>query len=236
MVRSRTDDRIGAGHVLLGAVLLGSALIAPWYFYDGVYVQHWGTPSGPESVEIGPSVLDFYLVALPGAEPVQTSCPSGNISYFCPTSSTYSRAGLNGTERVVALTLGLESAGFAAAAAAGVLGITRRGGARGAFLQRALPFVAIALAISATASFAALLPGALAKDVPTAQHGDESAGPWSSFYGSQSFVIPVACPSPGCAMHNVSWGPSVGWALSIAAIAVLLVGAAMTLRSRRDPI
>jgi hypothetical protein len=234
MVRRRTGSLLGAFYVLVGAALLGSALFAPWYDYASYSDQHWGTPGGPHSDAIGPSELYFFLFGLPGGGSVQTTCPSGNISNFCPTSSSYSGAGLNSTGQVAALTFALATAGFAVAAISGVLGVIWRGKARTVSPEMILAVVAVALAIAATAAFAVLLPGAFAHDLSAPQRGYESSGPWSSFYGSATFGIPMSCPALGCSQHTASWGPSVGWSLSVAAIAVLLVGAVMMIRSRHD--
>ncbi len=234
MVRKRTGSLLGALYVLVGAALLGSALFAPWYYYDSYSEQHWETPGGPNSVAVGPSELYFYLFGLPGSGSVQTTCPSGNISNFCPTSSSYSHAGLNSTGQVAALTFALATAGFAVAAISGVLGVIWRGKARTVFPELILALVAVALVIAATAVFAVLLPGAFAHDLSASQRGYESSGPWSSFSGSTSFIIHMACPFPGCPSIGTSWGPSIGWSFSVAAIGVLLVGAVMMVRFREE--
>jgi hypothetical protein len=234
MVRRRTGSLLGAFYVLVGAALLGSALFAPWYHYDSYAEQHWGTPGGATSVAVGPSELDFYLFGLPGSGSVQTTCPSGNISNFCPTSSSYSGAGLTSTGQVAALTFALAAAGFAVAAISGVLGVIWRGKARTAFPEQILAVIAVGFAIAATAAFAVLLPGAFAHDLSASQRGYESSGPWSSFSGSTTFNIAMPCPFPGCSPIATSWGPSVGWSFTVAAIAILLVGAIMMIRFRHD--
>ena len=210
MARKRTGSLLGTFYVLLGAALLGSALFAPWYYYDSYSEQHWGTPGSPTSVAVGPSELYFYLFGLPGSGSVQSTCPRGNISNFCPTSSSYSHAGLNGTGQVAALTLALAAAGFAVAAISGALGVIGRRRARTLFPEMILTLVAIALAVAATAAFAVLLPGAFAHDLSASQRGYGPSGPWSSFSGSVSVIIPMACVHPGCLPMVASWGP-VGW-------------------------
>jgi len=234
MARESTGSLLGAIYVLIGAILLGSALFAPWYEFDSYSDQYWGLPGGGGMVSIGPSQLDFYLNGLPGIWAVQTSCPSGNVTNFCPASSSYSDAGLNSTGVVTAITSGLAAAGFATASLAGILGLRLRGRPRRGFPELTLAFVAVALAIVATTAYALLLPGAFAHDIPQIQRGYESSGPWSSFSGATTFIIPMPCPSPGCAVHAASWGPSIGWCLAVAAIAVLLVGAAMMVRYRHN--
>ncbi len=234
MVRKRTGSLLGAFYVVVGAALLGSALFAPWYHYDSYSEQHWEMPGGGNSVAVGPSELYFYLFGLPGSGSVQTTCPSGNISNFCPTSSSYSNAGLNSTGQVAALTFALATAGFAAAAISGVLGVIWRGKARTSFPELTLAVVAIALSIAATAAFAVLRPGAFAYDLSASQRGFAPSGPWSSFSGSTSFNTLMPCPFPGCSPIATSWGPSVGWSFTVAAIAVVLVGAIMMIRFRHD--
>ncbi len=235
MVRKRTGSLLGAVYVLIGATLLGSALFAPWYYYDSYSEQHWGTPGGPNSEAVGPSELSFFLFGLPGSGSVQTTCPSGNVSNFCPTSSSYSHGGLNSTGQVATLILALATAGFAVAAIGGVLGVIWRGKARTMFPELILAVVAVALAIAATAAFAVLLPGAFAHDISASQRGYETIGPWSSFSGSTTFTtIPISCPSIGCSAFTASWGPSIGWCFSVAAIMFLLVGVVMMVRFRHD--
>jgi hypothetical protein len=230
MVRKRTGSLLGAFYVLVGAALLGSALFAPWYYCDGQV----GTWSGPSYTAVGTRDTTFFLASLPGGEPVQASCPGGSIPNFCPISSSYSGAGFNNTGTVAALTFVLAAAGFAVGAIGGILGVILRGRPRTAFPEVILALVAIALAITATAAFAVLLPGAFAHDIPPSQHTFEPSGPWSSFYGSATFYLALPCLNPGCPPVTASWGPSVGWSFSVAAIAVLLVGAVMMIRFRHD--
>ncbi len=226
MVRRRTGSLLGAVYVLVGAVLLGAALFAPWYNYDA-QVGWWGIP--PTDCE-----TNFFLVSLPGSGPVQASCPGANIPNFSPVSSSYSGAGFNSTGRVAALTLVLAAAAFASGAIGGILGVILRSTPRRVFPELILVLVAIALAIAATAVFAALLPGAFAHDIPSSQRTFEPSGPWASFSGSVTFIIPMGCAYPGCPPITASWGPSVGWSFSVAATVVLLLGTVMMIRFRHD--
>jgi len=230
MVRRRTGSLLGAFYVLIGAALLGSALFAPWYYYDDVVAGRFG----PLSIEVGQRDTSFFLLSLPGSGPVQSTCPGGPIPSYCPLSSSYTSAGFNRTGEVASMTLTLATAAFAASALAGVLGVTWRRKPRRAFPEVILTLAAVALAIAATAVYTVLLPGAFAHDVSASQRGYESTGPWSSFYGSSTYIIPVPCPFPGCAQHSASWGPSVGWSFLVAAILVLLVGAVMMIRFRLE--
>lgn len=234
MARRKTGSLLGAIYMLVGAILLAAALFAPWYSFDSYSEQRAGTPSQGYSEVVGPSTLNFYLIGLLGDGSVQTSCPSGNVSNFCPTSSSYSDARLNSTGWVIALTLGLAVAGFAAAAFSGILGMVLRGKARRRFPEVTLAFIALALGIGATVTFTVLLPGAFAHDISPSQRGWETSGPWLSFSGSASVVPPLPCPAMACETIPTSWGPSIGWCFSIAAIAVLLVGTVMMIRFRHD--
>jgi hypothetical protein len=231
MVRRRTGSLLGAFYVLVGAALLGSALFAPWYFYDGQYTR-W---CGSDFCTVGPRDATFSLVSFPGNEPVQTSCPGWYAPDFCPLSASYSGAGLNSTGQVAALTSVLATAGFAVAAFSGVLGVILRKSTRWTSPVLALAVVAVALALAATVAFAVLLPGAFAHDIPASQRTFAPSGPWSSFYGSATLRLVFPCPNPaGCPPIIASWGPSMGWALSAAAIPILFVGVAMLVRFQHD--
>ncbi|HKN06243.1 MAG TPA: hypothetical protein VJ021_01375 [Thermoplasmata archaeon] len=230
MVRKRTGSLLGAIYVLVGASLLGSALFAPWYFYD----NQFGRWSGPSYGIVGARDTTFFLASLPGGEPVQVSCLGEAVPNFCPISSSYSGAGFNSTGTVAALTFVLAAAGFAVGAIGGILGVILRRTPRSVFPELMLTLVAVGLAIAATAAFVVLLPGAFAHDIPASQQAFEPAGPWSSFFGSVTIYPAIPCPNPGCLPITVSWGPSIGWSFSVAAIAVLLVGAVMMIRFRHD--
>ena len=230
MVRKRTGSLLGAFYVLAGAALLGAALFAPWYCYDG----QTGRWVGPQYTEVGFRDANFFLVSLPGSGSVQASCLGGSIPNFCPISSSYSGTGFNNTGSVAALTLVLAAAGFVVAALGGMLGVILRRIPSGVFPALILALVAVALAIASTGAFAVLLPGAFAHDVSASQQSFEPSGPWSSFYGSVTFYPSLPCPASGCHPITASWGPSFGWSFSVAAIAVLLVGAVMMIRFRHD--
>jgi len=233
MGQERTGGLLGAVYLLVGATLLASALFVPWYTYDSYYVQNWRTPSGGGSAEVGPSELNFFLFGLPGRESVQSSCPSGNITGFCPTSSSYSAAGLSSTGVVATLTLGLATAGFAAAFISGILAVRPLRGPRRGFPELTIALSAVALAVAAVTAYPVLLPRAFAHDVPASVRSLYPAGPWSSFAGSTTFYIVFPCPYPGCPPRIASWGPSIGWCFSLAGIAVVLVGAILITRFRR---
>jgi len=230
MGRRRTGTLLGAGYVLVAAALLGAALFAPWYYYDG----QWGKWSGPSISVLGPRNTTFYLLSLPGSGPVQASCLGASIPSFCPLSASYSGAGFNSTAGVVLLTLTLAAAAFAASTLAGILGVILRRRPRSTSLVMTLAIAAVILAIAATASFAALLPTSFGNDTPESQRYSGPTGPWTSFFGSVRAALSVPCFARGCPPPTTeSWGPGLGWALEVAGVAVLLVGTAMMIRFQR---
>jgi len=230
MARRKTGSLLGAIYLLLGAALLGSALFAPWYFYDG----QWTGWCGSDSCIAGPRDTTFYLTSIPGNGPVQSSCPGWYAPNICPLSTSYTGAWFNSTGRVSSLALALMTLAFLASGFAGILGVILRRSTRWTSYGLALAVVALTLAIAATASFATLLPGAFGQDIPAAKHLAETNGPWSSFYGSETFHITMPCTRSGCPPEVASWGPGIGWALAVAAAAMLLVGLLMSIRFQHD--
>ena len=242
MPRARTGSFLGAFYVLVGAALLVSALFAPWYFYNGQPIQ-WG---GGETYPLGIRDTSFFLAPVPGIAPVQATCPvwepftpPEGLPGYCPISTSYSSAYFNSVGQVAAPTFALAAAGAAVAAAAGVLGLILANAPRRRFPELILALVAAALAIAATTTFTALLPGAFASDIPAgggrgATTVVDTTGPWSSFFGSVTYRMIAMCPVTGCPSFTASWGPGIGWALSVAAIPLLLLGAVMMIRFRHD--
>jgi hypothetical protein len=240
MPRARTGSFLGAFYVLVGAALLVSALFAPWYFYDGQAVTYGGSEVTP----IGIRDTSFFLAPIPGIAPVQATCPvewpvapAGGLPGLCPISTSYSDSGFNDVSQVATLTFALAAAGAAVAAVGGVLGLLFANVPRRRFPELLLTFLATALAMAATATFAVLLPGAFAKYVPPGDWGRQlsgTAGPWSSFLGSVTYRLTVYSPPTGQPTFTASWGPGIGWALSVVAIPVLLLGAVMMIRFRHD--
>jgi hypothetical protein len=244
MVRKKTGSLPGAIYLLVGAALLVSALFAPWYFYDGQPV--W--PGGGESAPLAIRDTSFFLTPVPGIAPVQATCPlwepftpPGGYPNVCPLSTTYSGAWFNSIGQVAGATFALAAAGAAVAAVGGVLGLILANAPRRRFPELVFALVAVALAISATAAFAVLLPGAFARDIPAGDRYPTAVvapvaapGPWSSFFGSVTYRMFIMCPVSGCPNFTASWGPGIGWAFSVAAIPVLVLGAVMTVRFRHD--
>jgi hypothetical protein len=227
MLGGKAGGPLGVVFLLIGAILLGASLFAPWYYYHG----EAGTWSGPDPTGTLTGSAAFFLMPQPGGGEVSYSCPSNAIPAFCTASSSYSVAGLNTTALVVGLALALTATGLIAGAVGGVLGMILRDKSRWATRVAILALLALALSVAATGSFTGLLPGAFAKDIPAAaQHSFQPSGPWSSFYGSSPLYINGPC----CVAPTASWGPATGWYLSIAAIAALLVGAVLLVRFRHD--
>lgn len=237
MARERTGSFLGAIYVLVGAALLVSALFAPWYFYDGQAVQYGGGETSP----VGIRDTAFFLTSVPWNAPVQGTCPlywpftpQGGLPYLCPISTSYSSAGFSSVGQVAGPTFALAAAGAAIAAVGGILGLILANAPRRRFPELILALVAVTLAIAATATFAVLLPGAFAHDIPAPQRSFEPSGPWSSFYGSATYNISIYCAPSAWPFTIGSWGPGLGWALSVAATMVLVVGAVMMIRFRDD--
>ena len=218
-MRKRVGRLLGKLFVWIGALLLGAALFSPWYFYN----EQPGAVSG-DAYSFRAAV--YFLIPLRGGGAVQYSCPSSTaIPNFCPTTSSYSDARLNNTGRVAGLALTLAATGLVIGVLAGALGGILGGRPRWAIPVVVLALLALVFAVTATASFAGLLPGAFANDIPGPQR--TGTGPWSSFYGSVTLYTPGGAPTS-------SWGPSTGWYLSIAAIAALLTGTLLLIRLRHD--
>ena len=242
MPHARTGSFLGAIYVLVGAALLVSALFAPWYFYDGQPVQ-WG---GGEAYPLAIRDTSFFLTPVPGTAPVQATCPlwepftpPEGLPGYCSISTSYSGAYFNSVGQVAGPTFALAAAGAAVAALGGVLGLILANAPRRRFPELILALVAVGLAIAAPATFAVLLPGAFAHDIPAGGgRGYPSAvvttGPWTSFFGSVTYRMTSMCPATGCPTFSASWGPGIGWALSVAAIPMLLLGTVMMIRFRHD--
>ena len=240
MACARIGSVLGPVYVLVGAALLISALFAPWYFYDGQAVTYGGSEVTP----IGIRDTFFFLTPIPGIAPVQATCPlewpfapPGGLPGLCPISTSYSASGFNNVSQVATPTFALATAGAALAAVGGVLGLLFANVPRRRFPELFLTLLAAALAMAATATFAVLLPRAFAEYVPPGDWGRQlsgTAGPWSSFLGSVTYRLTVYSPPTGQPTFTASWGPGIGWALSVVAIPILLLGAVMMIRFRRD--
>jgi len=162
----------------------------------------------------------FIVYAYPGfpseAGTIQYSCSGLPPDEGCPGASSYSGADLNNTGEVAETVLFLLVGGLALGVVAGVVGVTSGQRLGRAAVAPRLAIASLIFAAAAPVLYALQLPGAFGKDFPR----ETTAGPWSSFFGSTSAA---------------SWGPSLGWYLSIVSLVILLVGAILLLRFRRNP-
>jgi hypothetical protein len=152
--------------ILVGAIVLISALFMPWYSYK--------TPVGTGSVTI-----TFYP-GMPGTNgTIQYSC-SGLPS--CPAQTSYSTQDLNNTGTIAEVGYYLLIVGFVLGIIGAIVGIASRSKPRRAHTAVPLAVIALILAIVAVGLFAAELPTAISNDVKS----HTGSGPWSSFFGSSS--------------------------------------------------
>jgi hypothetical protein len=189
-----------AGGILaiLGALLMIGCVFLPMYIF--AYAGSNGSSAAAA----------FFL----NNHILSTGTGFGNASVV---SGTYSDAHLTNTGNLYAevtyITFGAIALGFLG----GILALTS-GGARKA--GRGLVAIALILAIVAPIMLFALQPGALSNDHAIPGGG----GPASSFFGS---CAGSSCPGGGPAGSAATWGPSIGWYLSIIGIVLFLLGAAL---------
>ena len=213
---AKTGRLVGAIIVLVGAILLIAAAFMPWYTYEQ-------TGSGP----VSGSVTQNSYPGLPSQSgTIQYTC-SGNTGSVCPTntSTSYSNLNLSNTGALAETGYFMMIGGFVLGLIGAVLGLASRKRPGRAMGGAALAIVAMILAVAAPALFAVQLPGALGNDVKN----HPSSGPWSTFIGSNSTNV------GGGETVNTTGGPAIGWYLSIGAFVVLLIGAIILARARKEP-
>lgn len=213
MVGPRRSRIVGASTVLAGAVLCLVACFAPWF---GLQLSY--SFSGTTLKE-----STYFLPGLPSQSgTVQYSC--SNLP-SCPPSTSYSSLGLNHTAAIAEVDLALVVVGFVLGLVAGAAGlVVSRNDARKGGWRPSIAVLAAALAIAAPGVYALELPGAIASD--SKDHSGN--GPWSSFVGSGNAT---AFGAPG---GSASWGPGIGWYLCFGAFGLLLAGAHLLDRGRRE--
>ena len=209
---------VGAIIVLVGAVLLIAALFMPWYT--------WQTTASEGGASITGTINTYPgLPSTNGTVQYSYSCtnvPSG----FCPnsTSDSYSHLNLNSTGQVAETGFFLLITGFVIGLIGAIIGLTSGKNSRRAGPAMALGAVAMILAVAAFGLFAVTLPGAISND----SKGHSGDGPWSSFIGSGSTNY-SGIPATD------TWGPAIGWYLTIGAFGVLLIGVILLAVSRKSP-
>jgi hypothetical protein len=206
MANPKVGRLIASVIVLIGAVLLIAALVTPWYSFKTP------VPEVPGATVTSNSYPD--LPSTSGG--IQYSCSGLPAAAACPSSTSYNDARLNNTGNIAETGFFLLIVGLVVGIVAFIFGIMSRGNVRRVTPAIALAVVAMIFAIITPVLFAAALPNAISKDSP----GATGSGPWSSFIGSSS---------------GASWGPAVGWYLSIGAFVVLLIGLILLFLWRRQP-
>lgn len=207
MANTRVGRLIAAALILVGAILLIVALLTPWY-------------SLQTSASGASETINFYP-GLPGSNgTIQYSCSGG---VHCPSQTSYSNLPANNTGMLAEAGFFILIVGGILGIVAAALGIASAGRPKWGTPVVALAVVALLLAIIAPSLYAAALPSAASKDSP----GHSGLGPWSSFMGTNSST------RDGFTL-TMTWGPAIGWYLSFAAFVVLVAGAVLFVRWRRD--
>jgi len=209
-MQSRKSGKLVASVIILiGAILLIAALFVPWYSEE---TSGFGIT---ETVNAHPG--------LPSSNGTLTFSCSGTSS--CPSQTSYSDQNQNNTGAVAETGFFMLLGGFVLGLLAAILGLMSRGKPGRPTAALGLAVLALILAIAAPGLFAASLPGAISKDTP---NHTGSSGPWASFYGSTSASVEGTT-------FTTTWGPAIGWYLSIAAFVILLIGVILLLRARDAP-
>lgn len=226
MPRTSVARQLAAIALLVGAVLLFTALWTPWYSLKEF-------SSGGNLICSGGGENTTYYLGAPWSNgTVQTTTyPHGGPTCGPTVSSQTSYAGahFNSTGEVVGITYVLLLVGGALAAVGGALGVISRGRERWITPVLVSAVLAVALAAVAPGFFSLALPWAFTNDMSSAARGGLNGGPWSSFSGSSATHV------PGGPIISLSWGPLEGYYLSILGLVVLLVAAIALFLYRREP-
>lgn len=221
--------QVGGLFFLVSVAFLIWSLLSAWYFASA-------TTSSDGFV--GPKTTTSQVVLYPGASyytssrgycigPTIVSC-NGSMSETCP----YWEGGsgcppaLGETGLLYLVVLFLLVGGAILGAIGSTLAILSLRTARRWKLARAVGLVATLLALIAPMTLLALQPGALTRDVSSANGQPPTGpGPWSSFFGSCSNSNET-CNEPGTYPPTTSfaWNPSAGWYLSLGAGAASFAG------------
>jgi len=220
MASNKRRRLVGGIIVLIGAILLISAVFIPWYEYQAKVTTAIGS---------GTTTINSYP-GFPNENGTIQCSASGTAA--CPYSQTsYQKADYNNTGVIAETGFFLLIVGFIFGFIGAILGVASRGNPGRARPAIILAVIAMILAVVTPVLFMATLPGAQSKDIPTSERTTGS-GPWSSFFGSNSSTI----TTPGGQITvNLSWGAGVGWYLSFVAFVILLIGLIFLFRYRTDP-
>jgi len=212
MPHAKFGRLIAAVIVLVGVGLLIAALLTPWYSFEVSLLGQSGTA--------------HYYTGLPTENgTIQYSCSyNPGVRGQCGPQTSYSSAHLNNTGVLAETAFFLLIGGVVLGVIAALLGLTSRRKPKRASPAIAFAVIALILAIAGPVVFASALPNAFSKDDLLGHPA--AAGPWSTFSGSNSSSL---------GNTTLTWGPGLGWYLSIGAFVLLLVGGILLLLYRKDP-
>jgi hypothetical protein len=222
---------LGAILLIIGAILLIAALFTSWYTWSLQESGAGGSITGDTDFHAGTS----YTTSFSCSGEASSVCPSGATCPYSGSSSTgCTAAGENKTGQLYAVTEFIVIGGLVLGFLAGILALmggTKPGMRKGAV---ALGAIALILALVGPVVLLAAQPGAVKSDsTPSGGSAPSGSGPYSSYFGSCSGSN---CGFGGSGATSVSgtWGPSVGWYLSIVAFVLFLLGVIMVMRGGRE--
>lgn len=227
---------LGGLLMIIGAILLIVALLTSWYTYSAKTSESFAgnSATGTINLDLHPGSnyvsSSSYSCSGPQASSLCPSSTSNSCPYVSSSSSNSCPAGnFNKTGALYAVTEYLVIGGLVLGLLAGILAFVSGGkpGMRKGAL--ALGIIALLLAIATPITLLAAQPGAIKADSSNVPSG--SSGPWSSYFGSCSGS---SCGTGGGPNSSATWGPSVGWYLSIVAFIVFLLGTMMIMRGGKD--
>jgi len=207
----------GAIIILIGVILLISALLTPWYAYKVSYA--------------GGSETQNSYPGLPSSNgTIQYSCSGLPTGVSCPSQTSYSSISPKETNvgNIAETGFFLIIVGIFLGVVAAIFGFASRGNARRSRPAIALGVVTLLLAMIAPVLFAAALPGAISSDISSTYRPPNTSGPWSSFIGSSSYTNPLVGPV------SLNWGPAIGWYLAFVAFVIVLVGVVLLFLGRKE--
>lgn len=211
---SKAGRTLGAVIVLVGAILLIAAVFIPWYTEGATF-------SGPAA---GSYTANSYPGLANQNGTIQYSC-SGTPPSGCPSTTSYNKADLNNTGSLVQTGYFLLITGFVLGLIGAIIGFASISRPRRAIPALALAVIAMLIALAAPVLFALQLPTAIGNDTPN----HTGSGPWSSFIGSSTSNLGFG------ETLKLTWGPTTGWYIAIVAFVVLLIGAIVLARARKEP-
>jgi hypothetical protein len=211
MATKKAMRLVGAVMIVIGAILLITALITPWYAFKTSFY--------------GGSTTQSFYPGMPSTNgTIQYSCSD---TPACSSQTSYNEARLNNTGTIAETGFFLLTGAIVLGVVAALFGFASRGNTRRVRPGLVFAVLTLLLAIVAPVLFAVALPGAISNDSSNFYRPANTNGPWSSFIGSSS---------AGSRLGTISldWGPAIGWYLSIAAFVVVLVGLIVLFLNRKE--